>query len=272
MLYRILGGHPDLAWFSSFTARFPRWPMLAFFSRFYPWRRYLSLPKQVQRLIPAPSEAYEVWDLCKPVVNSPSDPPLTVMDATDSEKNRIEKMISAHMKYQNRPRFINKNTRNTRRIGYLHALFPDALYIHIVRDPRASVASLMKVPWWPDLMVWTNDGITPRAWEASGKDPTTLAVKLWVEETKLVLENEAMLGERFRRVFYEDLIQNPKDTIRSLLDFCELGWAKPFDKFYNTFIIKDMNRKFKSDLSKKQIDIIETESASIIEQLGRDYF
>ena len=34
-------------------------------------------------------------------------------------------------------------------VDVLLRLFPDAQIVHIVRDGRANVASLKKMPWWP---------------------------------------------------------------------------------------------------------------------------
>ncbi len=272
LFYRILCGHSDLAWFSSFTDKYPRVPGLAFFSRFYKLRQYLNLPRYLQKLIPVASEGYAVWDLCKPVIDSPSDPPLTKNDIARDDKNKIRKMILAHMKYQGGKRFINKNTRNTRRIGYLNALFPDALFIHIVRDPRASVASLMKVYWWPDLQVWNQDKVTPKEWEASGRDPIRLAANLWADETQLAMQEAASLGDRYKRVFYEDLIENPQKFFDEIFEFCGLAWNTSFENFLKTFVLKDMNTKYKSQLSYEQIKTIEAISASTLEKIGNRYY
>ena len=114
---------------------------------------------------------------------------MTEADVTPADRARIRKMIGQYIRYQGKSRFINKNTRNSRRIRFLNQVFEDALFIHVIRDPRATIGSFLRVGFWPDLKIWCCDKITPREWEAQGKDPTTLAAKLWVSNVQRVLED-----------------------------------------------------------------------------------
>ena len=66
---------------------------------------------------------------------------------------------------------------------------PDAQFVHLVRDPRAVVASLLRVPWWADLPIWCADGVTPRQWEQQGGDAIELAATLWNTEVSKVIED-----------------------------------------------------------------------------------
>ena len=127
-IFRLLAAHPDFAYFSNFSARFPRFPMIGALSRLYPFRLKYALPAPVSKLIPVPSEAYRVWDSCIPVENSPNDPPLTENDISEGQVECLRKAITGHLHAQGATRFIDKNTRNTRRIPYLNAAFPDLIY------------------------------------------------------------------------------------------------------------------------------------------------
>ena len=42
-----------------------------------------------------------------------------------------------------RPRFVNKNLQNSFRVRLLNLIFPDAKFIHIIRDGRAVAFSLL---------------------------------------------------------------------------------------------------------------------------------
>jgi len=220
------------------------------------------------KAIPKPSEGYELWDLARPVLNSPSDLPLTHAEANSDDKIRIEAIILNHLKYQNGVRFINKNTRNTRRIGYLNALFPDARFIHIVRDPRASVASLIKVDWWPELKIWNHNSVTPANWVELGRDPIILAAELWRDETHLVLDYKEVLSKRYFQVHYEDLTINPRETLDQILGFCDLSSNERFTERLEMFKIKNMNFKYKDDLSPEQQDLIKEITTPTLEEMG----
>jgi hypothetical protein len=272
LLHKMLCAHPDLAWFSNFTTRFDRLHILASLSNLYPLRLRYNLPPILAKGIPKPSEGYRLWDIAKPVQNSPSDPPLSKGDAGTEEKNRISEIINYHLKYQGRTRFINKNTRNTRRIRFLDSIFPDSLFIHILRDPRASVASLMKVYWWPELKIWNQDLVTPQAWIHQGKDPVTLAVNLWRDETRFVLDNQRNLKDRLIRIRYEDLITSVKDILEEIINFCDLSWNNRFEKLVNKFEVNDMNYKYKSELTQNQICTIKKETGAILEDMGCFYY
>jgi hypothetical protein len=221
--------------------------------------------------MPVPSEAYEVFDACRPVVDSPYDPPLTEHDVTEEEHARLRNVMAAHVQWQGAKRFVNKNTRNTRRIEYLNAMFPDALFIHIVRDPRAAAASLLKVDWWPELRVWCQDNVTPGEWAEQGKDPTILAAILWREENRFVLDRRTIFGDRYLRMSYENLVRDPWGIMEKILVHCGLETNEDFERFVDRYTIRDMNYKFRQQLTAEaQIEILR-ETKPILSRLDLDY-
>jgi hypothetical protein len=223
-------------------------------------------------LILLPSEAYNVWDSCKAVENSPSDLPLSAADLSEQEAECIRQMMGNAVHYMGRTRFLDKNTRNSRRIEYLIAVFPDALFIHMIRDPRAVVSSFLKVDWWPDLQIWSQNNVTPKQWEKEGRDPAELAAGLWCAESEYILDRIDMLKDRYLQVFYEDLVSEPDSEIRRILDFVGLEWQYNFERFFNSVSIrKENNLKFRRYLSKTQIKVVGDMAAPIMNRLGRSY-
>ncbi len=67
------------------------------------------------------------------------------------------------------------------RLGYLHEIFPDAKFIHVVRDGRAVVNSLINVDWWdgwkgPQNWRWGDLDLSQTdEWEKYGKSFVVLA-------------------------------------------------------------------------------------------------
>ena len=106
ILYNLLCGHANLAWFSNYSQRWPKYPQLALLSWFYTIE---PLRRRSIKGLPIPAEAHALWDYCKPVSDSPGDPPLTEEDASSKDIARIRKMVALYMRYQRKPRFINKN-------------------------------------------------------------------------------------------------------------------------------------------------------------------
>ena len=268
IVYHMLCGHPALSWFSNYNERWPASFAVAAFSHFY---RLAALKAWRGKGLPMPSEAYAVWDWIRPVHDSPCDPPLHEGDVTPTERARAHMAVRRAMFFQNKTRFLNKNTRNTRRLRYLNELFGGARFIHVVRDPRAAIASFLNVPWWPDLRVWCAGNLTPKQWAAQGGDPVLLAAELWRAEVQHVLQAKTALGpQRYLEVRYEEFIRAPHQTLARILDFSALPWTSSFEHFLASFKLEDRNFKFKKQFSAAQQEHIETLVAGLAEQLQYD--
>ena len=266
ILYHVLCGHPRLAWFSNYNERWPQLPGVASCSWLY------TLP-QLQRWrgkgLPVPAEAYAVWDLARPVLDSPCDPRLDETHATPEEIARTRHLVAANLKHHGKTRFVNKNTRNTRRLRYLQRIFEDAIFIHVLRDPRAAIASLLNVEWWPTMKVWCHNQITAQAWAAQGRDPALLAAHLWATEVRCVLEDkQALAPDQYLEVRYEAFINQPQRTLRQVLEFCDLRWTSGFERFVESFALKSMNDKFKKQFTPAQLAQLAQLVAPLARQLG----
>ena len=141
LFYEMLAWHEDLAWISNYSNRYyTHFPPSAMACRFYRLGIFKSLFGERS---PKPAEGYKLWDWCHPVDNSPHDPPLTEDDVNPEIRQRCYKMVVDHLRYARKKRFLNKNTRNSRRIRYLNSIFRNSKFIHIIRDSRAVIASLV---------------------------------------------------------------------------------------------------------------------------------
>lgn len=99
---------------------------------------------------------------------------------------------------------------------------PKASFVHLVRDPRAVVAS-QKNRWKMRMLGASHIPVqeTIRTWV--NYHPVTMA-RLWVSATDAGLR----LADhpRFRLLRFEDLLTTPEDCVRSLCDFLEV----PFER------------------------------------------
>ena len=86
----------------------------------------------------------------------------------------------------------------------LAGLFPDARFIHLVRDPRAVAASLRS--------------------SAAHRSHALAAARRWRLDTGFGLAMEGMLGSRALRVHYEDLVRKPEPTVRQVCAFLDLAF------------------------------------------------
>ncbi|HET9444495.1 MAG TPA: sulfotransferase, partial [Acidimicrobiales bacterium] len=240
LLYDILCCPPELGWFSRYTNRWPALPQLAALNRLYPAARRRGV---TARAVPFPSEGHAVWDRIRPASLRTHNRPLAEADVAPGEAERAATVIATHLRFHGRPRFVNKNTRNTVRIPYLKAMFPDCCFVHLIRDPAPAVASFLKIDWWPDLKVWCFDDRTPRQWEAEGNRPETMAARLWREEVGLALTTGAALPDSdYLEVRYETLVAEPRRTVERVVEFAGLPWSAEFEALFATFRVTDRNR------------------------------
>jgi hypothetical protein len=84
--------------------------------------------------------------------------------------------------------------------------FPSAPMIHIVRDPRAIIASVLPLDWGP----------------ASARE----GARWWLSMLGLGLAAEAAFPGRVRRVHYESLVREPLATMRELCAWLGLDYEE----------------------------------------------
>jgi glycosyltransferase involved in cell wall biosynthesis len=188
LLYNLMAGHKDLTWFSNYTDKYPNQPWISKFNYLFK-DPTISKNFRDNQLFPfiIPSEAHDLWNLFHPLEQG-GDPPLFESDVKDANVVLMKKTILNHLKYSKCRRFVNKNTRNTHRSLYPYKIFPDALFIHIIRDGRAVTNSLLNVDFWRNLHLWYRDDFkTPTQLIQEGENEILLAAKLWKFEVQRML-------------------------------------------------------------------------------------
>jgi hypothetical protein len=202
-----------------------------------------SLLYSVLRSAPAfahwPGEAHEVWEAdFHPALRGWSSNALTAADAEGRPAERIRR--SFFLVAGSRRRLIDKTPRNALRVPFVDALFPDARYVHLVRDGRENVNSLLNawrtpryrtyrlpephsIPgadpaWWKFVLYpgWRDDVAGPLE---------VVCARQWVASNDLALRDLGAVGDRAVRVRYEDLVDSPEDEVARVLRFLGV----PFD-------------------------------------------
>jgi hypothetical protein len=128
----------------------------------------------------------------------------TEIHATDFPSG-VAEIHASYAAAAGKSRWGHKTPRLVRHWERLAELFPDARFIHLVRDPRAVAASLRG--------------------SAAHRSHALAAARRWRLDTGLGLTMERVLGSRALRVHYEELVRMPEATIRRICAFLDL----PFD-------------------------------------------
>lgn len=104
--------------------------------------------------------------------------------------------------------FLEQTPWYGQRLDIMTELFPEAKFIHMVRDGRDVALSFARTPWWHD---------TP------GEN-----LERWQHEITKIADDAAQLlsGSRYLEVRYEDFVGDPAVQVTRVLDFLGL----PFEK------------------------------------------
>lgn len=273
LLYHLMAGHRDLAWISNYNDKFPNRPWLSKFNFLFKNPRISSYTRNRKRAFPfiLPDEGYNFWDMFYQVQQP--DLPLTESDVKYSDTTSMKKLISRYIKHSNSERFLNKNTRNTRRCRYLLKIFPDAFFIHTIRDGRAVTNSLINTSFWRNLPLWYHDeGKTPAQLIDEGMDEILLAAKLWKYEVERILsDSEKIPKEQYMEIRYETLTEKPEAALMKILSFCDLDWNSEFEKFVKSFDAQNRNYKWKQNFSDEQRNNIQDELEPLLSKLGYEF-
>lgn len=167
------------------------------------------------------------------------------------------------MRLQRRRVFAAKLT-GPGRIGYLRSIFPDARFIHLVRDARAQVHSTLNVGFWKagggDLKLWWSSDL-PEAYEnylhkaeASG-DPLVLAAAQWRSVVGSIRDEarRTLADDEIKEVTYEDFVSDPIATIASVWQWLELQpTSEGLEAIRSYDVRRDANEKWRTEFGSDQ--------------------
>ena len=271
ILYDLLAGHKELGWFSSYTNKYPQKPELAKLNSLY---KIVEISRKYRKTkyFPNPHEGHDIWDYFHPInegKDKGASPPFDESDVENANIGLMKNTIIKHLLSSGTSRFINKNTRNTRRMLYLYTIFPDCKFIHIIRDGRANINSIINVDWWENLEPWfENEGKTISQLIKEGKNELILGARCWKQEVSRALnDSKKIRRNQYLDIRYEDLTNNPNATIEQILNFSDLDFSNHFRKHVNSFSIKNMNYKYKNNFTKSELDLIENETGDLLRDL-----
>lgn len=129
-------------------------------------------------------------------------------------------------------RMLEKTPKNALRIPMLNALFPDALFIHLVRDPKDNLSSIMDA-WQSRRFVTyptlgTVNGpwslLLPPGWrDHTGSPLEIVAAFQWLSAQRHILDDlRALPLARRMTVNAFELLQNPRALVDKVLAFIGL--------------------------------------------------
>ena len=141
MFHDVLSLHPALGWLSQYVQKYPRQPMRN--ARLVGMAKNGWLGKVLRRHL-YPAEPYRFWETHCPGFSTPFRD-LLASDLTPKSAQAMRQAVD-----QANPdglRFLAKIT-GWPRIGLLGEAFPDARFVHVIRDGRSVVNSSIAAPYF----------------------------------------------------------------------------------------------------------------------------
>jgi len=262
-IHEVLSKHEDVGFISNIEDRFFRLNLKGRYNNSL-FRSALGNYTVKGRIRFAPSEAYNLIAKQVSPIYQNSSRNLEASDVTPWLKSRFQKFFLDRQICQGKKVFSHKFT-GWSRLGFMNEIFPDAHFIHIVRDGRAVANSWLQMPWWggyrgPENWLWGElADAYQKEWNGAERSYTLLAGIAW----KLLLESyeeglKEIEKERYLTIKYEDFVDNPKNEMTKILNFINLEWSLGFEQQFNKQHIKSSRRQaFEKELTGFQLAEIE---------------
>lgn len=279
IVFEALTLHEHLGWLSNYNERFPTLEIASLAPRVYSLP--LDLPRgekpqfrqgrtPLNKLLPKPSECYPKWQvMCGRKFRYHY---LLGVEATPQERRRTRRAVAWLQTLQAKPRFAAKIT-GPARIGYLRSIFPDARFLHVIRDGRAVVNSWLNVGFWKEgggyhTPRW--QGGLPEGWEEEwaryDRHPAALAALQYraIIERSRQERSELLEEDQYLEIAYESFVANPIETTGTVLGFMDLPPSPRVDAYVgHPGRYRSMNTKYLEAFSKDELAMLDAILAGV---------
>ncbi len=140
----------------------------------------------------------------------------------------IGAVFESYAALQGKPRWGDKTPLYMQYLPLLERLFPEALYVHLIRDGRDAAISHLAVP----------KGVMTEGW-GHPRDARGFAC-LWRAEVSAARELGQRVGpERYLELRYEDLVAETGDELRRACSFAGLAYEEAMLGYVGTIDLSD---------------------------------
>ena len=136
------------------------------------------------------------------------------LNINDDKVNEIAKEYFTKLSFINTDKkiLLDKNPLNFQWVGFIKILFPSAKIIHCTRNLKDTALSIYKNAFDTNSLRWSNS-----------EDDLYKYMSLYCDLMKFW---EEKLPGFIYEINYQKLIENQKEQIKKLIEFCELNWEE----------------------------------------------
>jgi hypothetical protein len=124
----------------------------------------------------------------------------------------IAAVFETYAERQGKPRWGDKTPLYMQQLPLLERLFPDAIWVHLVRDGRDAALSFLELP----------EGFSGKTW-ALPRTVQQFAAR-WRTEILAARKLGRHAGSRYLELRYEDLVAEPEQHLRLVCEHASLAW------------------------------------------------
>lgn len=259
VFHRLLCRHPRAAWLSRVLEL---WPNATGTNRALMHALTVPIVGRSVSSVLDPGECYDFWEQLVPGFTSPCRD-LVAADVQNDVRAAVRQALSA-IPTKRRPQLVAKVT-GWPRVGFLREIFPNAKFIHVLRDGRPVAASFLKVDWWrgwrgPSGWLFGDLTLDQAAeWQRHDRSFVALAGIQW----KILMDamdsaRQSVPTSCMVEIKYEDLCRDPISHFRRVVEFAELEWVPEFERTIRGASLRSENDKWRRDFTLDQQAILES--------------
>lgn len=165
--------------------------------------------------------------------------------------------------------FALKNTNNGLRVCYLKKNFPEAVFIHIIRDGRANVYSYLNTEFFYRMPFWWADNQDLESLEKQYHSLVEIAALHWKHNVEEVLRQaRSLAAHRYLELKYEELTEHPQQVFQQVMNFCGLEYTNGFARNIENMDFENRNYKWQQGFDEDQKAICLRVLTPLLTRLG----
>lgn len=203
------------------------------------------------------------WKISPEDIRSKLRPGMTTGEA-------IGAIYETYAEQQGKARWGDKTPMYMQHLPLLEGLFPDARFVHLIRDGRDTAISFLAMP----------EGIVTQSW-AHPRSIQDFACE-WRVEVEAARQLGGRVGpRRYVEVRYEDLVAEPERELRGICTFAELPWEPGMLDYAGNVDVSGKPhqqrlaqpptrgvRDWRRDLPSGDVELFESVAGDLLRELG----
>jgi hypothetical protein len=189
----------------------------------------------------------------------------------------LGRLFGLYGRINDKPLVGNKTPAYVRSIPTLHALWPEARFVHIIRDGRDVCLSVLN---------WKKAERTAGRYASWEEDPVSTTALWWERKVRKAREDGASLGPGlYHETLYEDLVDDPERECERLCGFLGVPYDDAMIRFAEGKTRTDLPnarktpkkawlpitsglRKWRTEMPAKDVERFEAAAGDLLEELG----